>query len=123
MPHPANRLNTLQAVRHATKSFEVTVKDQDGRPVKLGGATLIMSVGLAGGPPLVVKRSDDQGIEITDADKGKARVTLSSADTAGLTAGTHKYDFWIEWPGDPVVRYQVIKLADLVVSDGMTAFE
>ena len=123
MPHPANRMNALQVVRHATKSFEVTIKDQDGRPVKLGGAAMVMSIGPVGGPPTVTKRTGE-GIEVTDADKGKARVTLSSDDTASLTAGTHKYDLWAFWPGGvPEVRYQIIKLADLIASDGMTTFE
>lgn len=121
MPHPANRLNSIRMVRFETKSFEVTIQDQDGRPVKLGGATLIMSLGAAGGSPLVTKQTGS-GIETLDADKGKAKVTLSSVDTAGLAAGQYKWDLWVVLPGDPPVRYQAVKLSDASVTNGMTTF-
>lgn len=121
MPHPSNRLNTLRVVRHETKAFEVVVKDQDGRPLKLGGASMFMSIGEPGGAPIVSK-SLDNGIEITDANGGKAEVTLSTVDTAALTVGTHKYDLWAELPGDPPTRYPVVRLADIEVSAGVTSF-
>lgn len=118
MPHPANRLNTLRVIRHETKVFDVTIKDQDGRAVKLADARLIMSIGAPGAVVLVVETGS--GIEVTDAANGKARVTLSAAQTASLAVGTLRYDLWSELPGP--IRHPVIRSADLVVSDGVTSF-
>jgi hypothetical protein len=121
MPHPSNRLNTLRALRHQTKVFEVTVKDQDGRRAKLGGAQIFCTVAeTPGGPPIFVKTLDD-GIEVTDADNGVAVVTFSTVDM-DLDLAVYKYDVWVEYPGDPVVRQPVIRTADLEVGAGVTSF-
>lgn len=119
MPHPAGRLNALRVVRNETKIFEVSVKGQDGRAVNLSEAVLYMSVGTQGSAPSITKQSGS-GIETTDAKAGKAEVTLSSADTASLPAGTYKWDLWVSLPGD--IRHIVVKLADFLLSDAMTRF-
>lgn len=124
MPHPANRLNTIRLIRGQTKSFLITVKDQDGRPAKLNLATDIrMTVRAAEGDDataLIVKTLGD-GIEIVDAAKGKAKVTLSSTDT-DIAAATYEYDIWVSYPGTPEVRDPVVKPAQLIVSDSVTTF-
>lgn len=122
MPHPSNRLNKLRAVRHQTKVFSVTAKDQDGRAAKLGGASMFVTVRRSPSSAVLVAKTVGDGIEITEPDKGVAVVTLSTDDTASLEVGVHKYDVWVEFPGSPVVRQPLVKLADLEITDSVTAF-
>lgn len=123
MPHPPNRLNTLQAFQHQTKIFSIRVKDQDGRAVKLSGVEVIMTVKAALDSPvaLITKKVGD-GVEITDADNGEAKITLSTNDTGGLVPGVYRYDIWVEFPGEPVERQPVIRAASLEIGRGVTTF-
>ncbi len=123
MPHPSNRLNKIRAFRHQTKVFEVTAKDQDGKIAKLtGDVKLFVTVAEAAGGPALFTKTLDDGIEITDAEHGVFVVTFSTVDMALLKAKTYKYDAWIEYPGDPVTREPIIRVADLEVSEGVTVF-
>lgn len=123
MPHPPNRLNTLQAFRYQTKVFALLIKDQDGRVVKLGEAQIFMTVKeSAVAEVALISKSVGNGIEVTGADQGKARVTLNTNDTGGLAPGTYKYDIWIELPGDPVERQPVVRAANLEIVQGVTSF-
>lgn len=124
MPHPANRMNTIRLVRGQTKSFLITVKDQDGRSAKLNLATDIrMTVRVAEGdsPASLIVKTLGGGIEIVDAAKGKAKVTLSSTDT-DIAVATYEYDIWVIYPGTPEVRDPVVRPAKLIVSDSVTTF-
>jgi len=123
MAHPGNRLNKLSAVRHQTKVFEVLVEDQDGRPAKLGGAEMYVTIKASAvdETPLVQKTVGD-GIEIPDPSKNKAVVTLSTDDTGALEPGGYVYDAWVVFPGTPPVRQPVVESAEFEVRRGVTTF-
>lgn len=122
MPHPINRLNALKTVRGQTKVFKITVKDQDGRAINLSSAKVFMTIKAAVDAPALVAKTIESGIRIVDGKNGVAEITLSSTDTNGLQVGTLKYDVWVELPEEPPVRHQVVKVADFVVSEGVTVF-
>ena len=122
MPHPPNRFNKLRLVRQETKVFTVTVVDGDKRAAKLNGADVVLTVSESAGGVAVLTKNVGNGVLITDASKGKATITLTSADTAGLEAKTYKYDVWVVYPDDPPVRHPVIRSADLIVSESVTDF-
>lgn len=122
MPFPPNRLNAVTIVHGQTAKLQVIVKTAEGRAYSLVGAKLFMSVRKAAGAPIVVAKTSDDGITITDQNKGIVEVTLTSEDTAKLDTGAWKYDVWVEFPGAPPVRYPVVSWADLHVLDSVTAF-
>lgn len=124
MPHPANRLNVIRVLQGETKTLLVTIRTSEGKAAKLGGAKLIMTAraAITDATPLFVKDNDaNGGIEVTDANEGKASITLDSDDTT-QDPGTYKYDLWVVYPGSPEVRQPVIRVADLVVSRSVTVF-
>lgn len=125
MPHPSNRLNAFRLVQGQTKKLILTVKTKEGRPARLEGATLYMSVRRLPGSPVLVSKRSGAGIESTDPQSGKATITLSSEDTLQLPAGTYRYDVWVEFPGEggaPPTRHPVVHFAELSVEDSMTEF-
>lgn len=121
MPHPATRLNKIQVVRGQTKVIEITVKTREGRPAKLSGATLYLTVRKRADTDVLIVKTSGDGIEITDAAKGVAVATLNINDT-DIEAGDYRYDVWVEYPGDPPVRQPVVQFAEMKVTDGLTDF-
>ena len=121
MPHPVNSLNTLRVVRGQTKTIRVKVKTAAGRNAKLSGAKMIFSLRKRALGDLLISKSTDDGIEITDPAKGEAVITLNVTDT-DLAAGEYRYDVWVEYPGDPPVRQPVVKFAQLFIVDALTDF-
>jgi hypothetical protein len=123
MPHPANRRNGLQLVRGQTKVTEIVVKTKAGRPAKLTGAKLYLTVRQRADTDVIIALSSpNTGIEITDAAKGVAVATMSTTQTELLEAGDYVYDVWVVYPGDPPVRQPVVRMATLKVIDGLTDF-
>jgi len=122
MTSPGQLLNTIRLTRGQTKVLLITVKDQEGRPASLSGATIYFTARRDYTSDVVIeKNSPDNGIEITDAAKGEAVITLSSTDTE-VQRGTYRYDCWVEFPGTPPIRHPVVKYADLCVEDRLTTF-
>ena len=125
MPQPGNRTNAIEIVRGETKFLEVEVKTSKGRIAKLTGSTLYMSVRKRPDSDVLVSKKSGDGIEIIDAEKGRALVTLNINDT-NLEAGEYRYDVWVEFPpeteGDLPVRQPVITYAPMHVKDGLTDF-
>jgi len=125
MPKPGNRTNAIEIIRGETKFLEVEVKTSAGRIAKLQGAVLYMTVRKRpDADALVVKKTGD-GIEVTDASKGRALVTLNINDT-NLEAGEYRYDVWVEFPAasenELPVRQPVITFAPMHVEDDLTDF-
>lgn len=124
MPHPNARLNRVQVVRGQTKVLGLTIKKSDGRAASLSGAQLYMTVRKRPDADVLVSKSTDDGIQIDDAGKGQATVTLSIEDT-DLEAGEYRYDIWVVYPGqngEPDTRQPVVHYAQLHVVDGLTDF-
>lgn len=125
MPHPANRLNAIRLVQGQTKKVRVRVRTKEGRVVRLEGAKLYMSVRKTAGDTLLITKTSDSGIELTDLAKGEATITLDSTDTAQLEAGAYRYDVWVEFPAEgstPATRYPVVQYAEIHVEDSVTEF-
>jgi hypothetical protein len=122
LPVASNRLNALRLVQGQTKSFLVAVKTKEGRVVNLGSAKLYMSVRRTAGTTVLISKTSGDGIEITDAAKGEATITLETTDTAQLVAGDYRYDVWVEFPGDPPKRQPIVQYAEIHVEDSITEF-
>lgn len=121
MPHPINSLNTLRMVQGQTKVISVKVKQANGRLAKLSGAKMFFSLRKKASGPVLIAKTIDDGIEITNGDKGEAVITLDINDT-NLASGEYRYDVWTEFPGDPPVRQPVVKNAQLYVVNSLTDF-
>jgi hypothetical protein len=121
--HPERSLNEIRLVRGQTKTLKIKVKQKSGRLAKLQGATLYMSIQQKPGEPVLVTKTTNDDIVITDQDKGEATITLTSDDTALLSVGTYRYDVWVEFPGNPPTREPVVQFAMLRVIDSVTTFE
>lgn len=122
MPHPPNRLNVIRLTRQETKTFAVFIRTSEGRVAKLQGANVVMSVRQGTTGPALIRKQLGDGIQIVDLAKGKALITLTSADTAALSQGTYRYDVWVTYPTDPPERRLVVK-ADMIVAESVTDFE
>lgn len=121
MPSPPNRMNVIRVVRGQTKVLLITVKDQSGRPAKLNQATDIRMSVRHEAEPVVITKKLGEGIDIVDASKGQARITLSSEDT-NIAPMTYQYDVWVSYEGTPPVRDPVVKRADMIVTESVTSF-
>lgn len=117
MPHPPNTLNELRIVKGQSVRIKATIRDDDGRIPPLSGASFRFSVASPGQTPIIEKTSG-HGITV-DRAAGVATIALGTADTSGLSAGTYKYDFWMEH-GDE--REPIVRGSDLVVTEGVSRF-
>jgi hypothetical protein len=127
MAHPANRVNAIKVIRGQTKVISVKVKTKAGRNAKLADASLIMTVRKRQDMGVLITKTTPKasGIEVTDAGKGDAIITLDINDTGGLEAGEYRYDVWVIFPGsgdELDVRQPVVKFAQMHVEDGLTDF-
>lgn len=121
MPHPANRLNTVRLCRGQTKVLTVAVKAREGTCANLNGATIYFTVRESTTGPVIIGLISPDGIEITDALNGKATITIAS-DLTNIDKGCYRYDIWVEYPGSPPERHCVVKFAEFIVEDAITAF-
>lgn len=115
------RLNAVRAARFETKTLSVTVTTDTGRPASLSGAKLYFTARPHPQGDVVITKTIDDGIEVTDAAKGIALITLSTEDT-DLPSGQYRYDVWVEMPGTPPKRYPVIRFAELLIEDSVHTF-
>lgn len=122
MPQPANLLNSIRVVRGQTKVLDVVVKTCEGRLASLDGSTLYFTVReVVGGVVTFRCKSPDDGIDITDANKGEATITISSTKS-DVDPGCYAYDLWVEFPGVPPIRHPVVKKAELTVEASLADF-
>jgi len=115
MTSPGQLMNRVSLCRGQTKVLKVTIKNQHGQCADLSSATLFFTVRASVDEPLLMcLSSPDEGIEITDAAKGLATVTISSEDS-DIEPGRYKYALWVEYDGDPPLRHPVVKSAEFCV--------
>ena len=80
------------------KTFELQVKDQDGNPIDLSGATIRMTVKKhATDETAVISKTSNNAseISITDPANGIAEIYLVPSDTRNLDAGKYIFDIEI----------------------------
>lgn len=78
----------LTMVRGDTASWDIACTLEDGSAVDLTGATIYFTAKKShadADSAAVFQKSTSDGIAVTDAANGKCRVTLTSADTSGLS--------------------------------------
>ena len=96
----------LEMMRGDTKVFDVTITDEAGAAVNLTGSTVKFTaknrVGDAQGVAVIALTTGD-GVELTDAANGVARVTIAPDDTSGFTSKkTLEYDVQVAETGGRV---------------------
>ena len=122
------RVSHQRVVRGETLRLRLTVRDQDGQPVDLTGATLYATVrAVVGGHslsylPPVIELSTASGIAVsTQAGDtlGQAVVTFSSTQTGARAPGNYAWDAWVVLPsGD---RHAVVAPSRFTVLERGTA--
>lgn len=116
-------MNNVRFCRGQTKVLRITVKDRHGRPASFSGATIYFTARKsATDPVLICLNSPDNGIEITDAAKGEATITISSTDSE-IAKGLYSYAVFVEYAGDPPIRHPVVKSAELCVEESVISFD
>lgn len=115
--------NVLEMPRGASRTLELSVKDDNGDIVKINGARVVMSVRHKSLDefPLIVKDSNDATESvITDANAGTAEIYLKPVDTFSLdTDMEYLYDVWVILSsGD---RHQVIPPSKFVVKESVSS--
>ena len=95
--------NTVSVIRGASKTLELTVKDEEGEVADLTGATIYFSVKKRALDEfyLIQKSSlDIAEIEIPNPTDGVAHIFLLPADTRGLDVRKYTYDIWVILGGE-----------------------
>lgn len=122
MTTPGKLMNNVRFCRGQTKVLHITVKDRHGRAASFSGVTIYFTARKsATDPVLICLNSPDNGIEITNATKGEATITISSTDSE-IEKGLYLYDIWIEYSGTPPIRHPVVNRAELCVDDRLATF-
>jgi len=117
MTTPGQLMNRVSLCRGQTKVLKVTIKDQNGACANLSSATLYFTVRESVETDvLLCLASPDDGIEITDAAKGLATITISS-DDSDIEPGRYKYDLWVEYAGTPPIRHPVVRNAEFCIEN------
>jgi hypothetical protein len=115
-------VNSVTVIRGSSKTFQLTVVDQLGKPVDLTGAALFFTVKekLEDPYPLIQKKSSDPTqILITNPKGGVAQIYLLPQDTANREPKDHVFDCWISLVSGK--RYPVIPPSTFEVVAGVTA--
>lgn len=79
--------------RGDTKSFTITLTDDDGLPLDVTGMSLIFTVKRSrfdADADAVISKEVDDGIVVDDPTTGEAVLTIEPGDTSGLAARTHR---------------------------------
>lgn len=113
--------NSLEVVRGSSRTLELTVTDQDSKPVDLTGSRIIFSVKTSANDPLpLIQKTTDQlaQAEVTVPREGKARIYLQPGDTQGLQALEYVFDVWVILTSGK--RYPVVPSSIFAVKPGVT---
>jgi hypothetical protein len=91
--------NAVSVTRGTSKTLVLTVKDKEGDPVNLTGATIYFSVKRDEedvGNPLIQKISTNSTeIEIPNPTDGIAKIYLQPSDTQNFDVTQYKFDVWM----------------------------
>jgi len=115
--------NTIRIIRGTSKTFELSVTDEDSEPIDLNGARVIFSVkrALDEKMPLIKKDSQAGASQVaiqTPTKAGKADIYLVPSDTHTLDAGDYLFDVWVILSSGK--RYAVIPPSTLTLEAGVT---
>lgn len=121
--------HTLSLYRLASRTLDLYVEQPDPSvaggyiPFDITGASLYLTVKAINAFGAVVLRktsSPASGITIVSPRGGRAQITFSPSDTAGMTEGVqYVYDLWIKLAGGEQIP--LIKLSTLRVLQGVTS--
>lgn len=114
-------VNAVTVIRGSSKTFQLKVVDQLGKPVDLTGAALFFTVKekLEDPYPLIQKKSSDPTqILITNPKGGVAQIYLQPQDTANRDPIEHVFDVWASLAGGK--RYPVIPPSSFEIVAGVT---
>jgi hypothetical protein len=113
--------NSVTVHRGASKTLNLTVKDADGNPVDLTGATLYFTVKRkeTDASCIIQKISSDVAqIEIASpATQGTAQIFLQPSDT-NKDPGKYRFDVWVVLASG--ARYVVVKPSVFEIVPGVT---
>lgn len=84
-------IQNFNMVAGDTKTLVVYVKDADGDPVNISGATIKWQAARSHGKASVITKSTSSGITISDGPNGIFSVTLNPSDTESLS-GTYAHE-------------------------------
>jgi len=115
--------NTVAVIRGSSKTYELTVVDENNDPVDLTGARVLFTVKtlITDASPVIQKDSQAGAaqIEIMPNPKaGKARIYLSPSDTRNLDVAEYVFDAWVVLSSGK--RHPVIPPSIFEVEAGVT---
>lgn len=119
--------NTYQILfkKGASKTYLLTVTDEDNDRVDLSGARVKMTVvDLAS----AVQFTRDSQIGATEVEiltqagdtLGQAKIYIVPSNTSGLTTGQYRYDIWVELASGE--RHPVVCPSDFYIQETYTTF-
>lgn len=87
----------LSLIRGEDARFEVVVTEAGSTVILSGYGDLQWTLRASPGASVLIQKSLSAGVSITPSqdvstNRGRARITLDSADTSGLSAGIYYYD-------------------------------
>lgn len=113
----------IEVPRGASKTFRITVKDQNGVVVDITGSTLIFTVkrNIGDRDPVIQKKTSNptEGA-VTIPTIGEAEFYLLAGDTVTLDPRAYAFDVWITLSTGK--RYQIIAPSDFTVVRAVTEF-
>ncbi len=113
--------NSLSVIRGASKTYQLTVTDENGASINLTGATVYFTVKktIQDTEPLIQKKSTDiTQINIVSPRAGIAQIFLKPADTATRDVGDYVFDVWVVLTTGK--RYPVVPPTTFEIVSGVT---
>lgn len=115
--------NAIRIIRGSSKTYELSVVDENDDPVDLTGARVLFTVkrDIVDTAPLIQKDSDAGPTQVeimTPPKAGKARIYLSPSDTQRLEAVEYVFDSWIVLSSGK--RHPVIPPSVFEIEPGVT---
>jgi hypothetical protein len=116
-----NPVNSVSVIRGSSKTFQLTVTDQDGNVVNLTGATIYFTVkrNIKDVEWVIQKKSTDvTQINITQPIDGIAQIYLQPGDTVNLDPKDYIFDVWVVLSSGQ--QYPVVTPTTFEVEAGVT---
>jgi hypothetical protein len=113
--------NAITIYRGSSKTYLLTVTDEDGEIQNLTGASIYFTVKCDVKDSLAkIQKSSAQAteIEIHAPTEGKAKIYLGPTDTQNMDPGKYVFDVWVQLASGK--RYPVIKPSTFKVEHAVT---
>ncbi len=78
-----------------TATVELTVEKDDGSPKDLNGSDIVFAVAEYPSGNVLIKKTDDDDIDVVDAEKGRVDIRIRSSDTKSL-GNPNGYQYYYE---------------------------